>query len=105
MLRVLSLCWVFAHLWFWSWWLSSSHWVTGFGMVLTSLMILMVVSLPGYLFLTLGRLSAPRREVLPDLDAAIVVTKTPSEPWTIVCRVLEAALAQLRRGPLRRLAR
>lgn len=80
---------------FWSWWLSSSHWATGLGMALSSILILMVLGLPAWLFFAVMRLSVPRFDTpIPSLRVTFVFTKTRSEPWPVVQRSIEGALRQ-----------
>lgn len=98
--RGFLLCWLATMVSFWSWWLSSPHWATAFGMALSSVLVLMVLALPVWLFFAVSRLTVPRlgsrdSPMVPAANrAAFVFTKTPSEPWALV-RSIEGALAQV----------
>ncbi|MRU16365.1 glycosyltransferase [Roseovarius sp. A21] len=94
--HILAIIWALAALWFWAWWLHPDHilpgaryWVVTFALSwLFILQILLIV--------------VSRRAVVPALDppnpddvrVAMIVTKTPSEPFSLVRKTLEAMLAQ-----------
>jgi cellulose synthase (UDP-forming) len=92
---MLLAAWAGALYFFWSWWLSSGHVVTLFGMIANSLMFFWVMLVPGTFYVHLARM-ARTNPVLPPprLRVAMIVTKAPSEPWEVVRRTLRAMLRQ-----------
>ena len=81
--------------WFWMWWLGRGHgaW-TAPSVVVTSLFAWVTI-LSVYFFFFVTRMTKPNPALpVPDLRVAMVVTKAPSEPWSVVQRTLEAMLAQ-----------
>lgn len=101
-LWLLILCWAGASVYFWSWWLRLEHvdqaagWIgwAKFGLI---------TALTGWIWFLQGfflsfasravRSSAP--DPLPgEFRVAMIVTKTPSEPFSVLRRTLEAMLAQ-----------
>ena len=100
-LRVLSLATVAAGAWFWLWWLASGHGSWHSPLTLVSTVLLAWVFLtPLYFLFFACRMTRPDPRVpVPDLRAAIIVTKAPSEPWPVVRTTLEAMLAQDYPGP------
>lgn len=87
--------WLVALGWFWVWWLTPSHIVSLYGILLTSFSLAWTTILPGYFFYFAGKM----KMVVPDVEPpagryAMVVTKAPSEPWTMVTKTLEAMLTQ-----------
>ena len=65
-------------------------------MTLVSLIIAWQTVLPAYYFYFVYRMKRPNPEIeIPqDWRVAMVVTKAPSEPWSVVQKTLEAMLAQ-----------
>lgn len=95
--RVIALiaCWAVLLAVFWVWWLRPSHVVTPMGLGLNSLVLLYVSTLPLMYVCAVLRLRRVDRAVpIPRLRTAIVVTKAPSEPWSVVEKTLRAMLAQ-----------
>ncbi len=88
--------WAVASLYFWQWWLDPAH-VVGWGrfVVVTALLLWVQVLGIWYVVFTLraARSSAPD-PVPGQWRVAMVTTKTPSEPWSVVRRTLRAMLAQ-----------
>ncbi len=81
---------------FWAWWLQPAHVVTTQGMIVTSLLIVWSTLIPAYFFLIVWGMRKPNPELpLPDGDVAMIVTKSPSEPWAVVQRTLEAMASQV----------
>jgi cellulose synthase (UDP-forming) len=81
--------------WFWRWWLQADHITNLTGIVVTSLLIGWNTLLPAYYFYFAARMKRPNPAItLPNWRMAMVVTKAPSEPWTIVRKTLEAMLDQ-----------
>lgn len=92
----LVLLWVVLAAWFWRWWLQPEH-IIGMGRyILVTLCILWLFFLQAYfivLFLN-GRKVVASFDDLGQPRIAMVVTKTPSEPFAMVKTTLEAMLAQ-----------
>ena len=94
--RALFGAWIVAAAWFWLWWLDPLH-VIGWGrFVLITLALIWLSAMQAY-FLTIA-LNA-RRPSSPDpaparWRVAMIVTKTPSEPFSVLRPTLEAMLAQ-----------
>jgi len=92
---VLTAGWVVAQLMFWLWWLQPEHVITWPGMVVNTVLLVYLALLPGYFLIVVNRLRGVREDLrIPDLRAAFVVTKAPSEPWPVARQTLEAMLAQ-----------
>src|SRR5215469_3837860 len=93
--RLLVVAWILGQVWFWSWWLGSDHVVTLVGMFINSLLLVWTTFLPAWYLFFLGRVREPNPALaLPAGRVAMVVTKAPSEPWSVVRKTLEAMLAQ-----------
>lgn len=93
--RGLIAAWVAATLSFWHWWLESAHLVSWTGMLFTSLPVLWGTCLPAWYFFFAHRMRQLDPETpLPRGRVAMIVTKTPSEPWSMVRKTLEAMLTQ-----------
>jgi cellulose synthase/poly-beta-1,6-N-acetylglucosamine synthase-like glycosyltransferase len=91
----LIILWLAALIWFWSWWFRPDHVVTVWGMVINSIMIGWTIFLPAYYFFFLYRMKIANPELDPPKGSyAIVVTKAPSEPWSVVAKTLSAMLGQ-----------
>ncbi len=80
---------------FWLWWLKSEHIVSVFGILLTSYVLVWGTVTPAWYFYFAGRMKKPNpRLPVPSGRVAMVVTKAPSEPWSVVRKTLEAMLNQ-----------
>ncbi|GHO66912.1 hypothetical protein KSC_058040 [Ktedonobacter sp. SOSP1-52] len=87
--------WLCSLVFFWTWWLRPEHVVTPFGMILNSLVLLWSTLLPGYYFFFVSRMRQPDMSLpVPPGKIAMVVTKAPSEPWSVVEKTLAAMKAQ-----------
>lgn len=93
---LVAVAWLVSAVVFWRWWLEADHVVTLPGTIINSAIIAFeFLVLPLWFIVFVRRARRPdRRGSLPDLRTAMVVTKAPSEPWTVVQRTLEAMLAQ-----------
>jgi cellulose synthase (UDP-forming) len=78
------------------WWIEPQHWTSMTWIVLNSVPLgIELVVLPIWLYWWLWRMKRPNPALtLPRLRTAMIVTKAPSEPWTVVRMTLEAMLAQ-----------
>ncbi len=93
---VAILIWAALAAYFWTWWLQPSNVIEPGRYILVTTLIFWVFFLQIYflmLFLN-ARKSNSTIEDLGAFRAAMVVTKTPSEPFAVVRRTLEAMLAQ-----------
>jgi cellulose synthase/poly-beta-1,6-N-acetylglucosamine synthase-like glycosyltransferase len=87
--------WVLAFGTFWAWWLRPSHRTDWAGLVLNSLLLLYVTGTPAYFFVTIGRIRRVNPATPPPrVRVAFVVTRAPSERWSMVRGTLQAMLAQ-----------
>ena len=81
---------------FWKWWLEPGHNINTTWFVLSSIAIAWVSLVPLYLILVFSRSRVPAK-ILPlsvGYRVAMVVTKAPSEPFSIVRETLEGMLRQ-----------
>ena len=85
-----------ALLFFWKWWLEPSHNINTIWFVLSTLALAWVSLMPLYLIFIFGRSRIVSKSVaLPrDLRVAMVVTKAPSEPFSVVRETLIGMLRQ-----------
>lgn len=88
--------WAIATGLFWAWWLQPSHWAAPLGMVLNTVLLVTVTAMPAWAYFFLVRMQRlhPGSPFPSDLRLAMVVTKAPSEPWSLVRETLVAMLAQ-----------
>jgi cellulose synthase (UDP-forming) len=90
------LAWVVLSVPAWSWWLQprNSGSLAAF-VVNTGVLAIDAFVLPLWFFFWIWRMRRPDPELeVPELRAAMVVTKAPSEPWPVVRETLEAMLSQ-----------
>lgn len=88
--------WAAGLLIFYSWWFQSDHFVSGFGLLLSTLLLTWTLCLPAYFFFFVFRMKRVSREVLLPAGwrVAMVTTRAPSEPFSVVRKTLEAMLSQ-----------
>jgi cellulose synthase (UDP-forming) len=88
--------WLTALVYFWVWWLDPAHYHGLFGFLTATLVLAWVTFLPAYFLAVFYCGRKPNGPVrLPDGSrVAMVVTKAPSEPFSVVAETLEAMLAQ-----------
>lgn len=96
LLTVLVVSWIIGTLSFWYWALQPSVWVSVPGTLFNIVLLIYVTGVPAWPFYLFLRMQQIRRDlsVPQDLRVAMVVTKAPSEPWTLVQQTLEAMLVQ-----------
>jgi cellulose synthase/poly-beta-1,6-N-acetylglucosamine synthase-like glycosyltransferase len=92
---VLTGGWIVTYALFWVWWFLPAHRTSWETFTVNTVILGSVSTLPVYFLITANRM----RRVSPDLDiprlrVAMVVTKAPSEPWSLVRATLEAMLRQ-----------
>ena len=94
--RIAAVLWVASAIFFWSWWLQPGH-VIGMGrFVASTLCLAWIYFLQAYclfIFLNGARSSAPR-PAIGQWHVAMIVTKTPGEPLSVLKKTLTAMLAQ-----------
>lgn len=94
--RVLVVLWLLATVWFWSWWLRPEHVDYWPRYLVISGLIGWITFLQAFFitfYMRAVRSCAPN-PIPGSLRVAMIVTKTPSEPFAILRRTLEAMLAQ-----------
>lgn len=94
--RILVLMWLFVVGLFWGWWIQPSHYTNLFGMLVNSAILAWSTLMPGYYFFFVFRMKRPNPSlsIASDLKVAIVVTKAPSEPFSVVRKTLAAMISQ-----------
>lgn len=89
-------CWLAAAAWFWHWWLQPEHILPGMRYWALTFGLAWLFYLPTYFIMVFRRARVPSTPP-PDpatTRVAMIVTKTPSEPFSIVRRTLTAMLNQ-----------
>lgn len=88
--------WLIALAYFWQWWLRLEHVGSAFRYATVTVVLVWVTLVPAYFIFIFARARFPAAgTTMPDgARVALVATKTPSEPFALVRRTLEAALAQ-----------
>ncbi|HEY2193156.1 MAG TPA: glycosyltransferase family 2 protein [Actinomycetospora sp.] len=91
----LTVGWIACLVWFWTWWSQPEHRVSWIGLLVNSLVLLYLSVVPGYFILAVNRLRRVNPALsIPPLRVAFVVTRAPSEPWSMARGTLTAMLAQ-----------
>ena len=88
--------WLVAVIYFWNWWLRPAHISGIMCFVVVTLILVWVIFEPLY-FLAMfsgARKPAGAPQLPPESRVAMVVTKAPSEPFSVVAKTLSAMLAQ-----------
>ncbi|HVT65827.1 MAG TPA: glycosyltransferase family 2 protein [Mycobacteriales bacterium] len=94
-LRLLVTGWLCTSALFWLWWLAPSRgaWTLGRGVGTAAMAWLFLLG--AYFLFFACRICRPNPALpFPELRVAIVVTKAPAEPWSVVEKTLRAMLAQ-----------
>lgn len=88
--------WLAALIYFWGWWLQPEHHVSVFGTIITTVALAWLTLLPAYFLLifTYAVKPAGALRIAHDSRIAMVVTKAPSEPFSVVSETLLAMLGQ-----------
>lgn len=88
--------WFAALVYFWVWWLDPAHYVGLAGYVVATATVAWVTLLPAYFMFIFYRAKTPAGPLqLPaGSRVAMVVTKAPSEPFSVVAETLRGMLAQ-----------
>lgn len=88
--------WLISLVFLWEWFLQPIHRVSWSGTIITSLLLGWQTILPGYYFWFVARMKRSNPDIpIPSYwRVAMIVTKAPSEPWSVLQRTLEAMLAQ-----------
>ncbi|MBY6199753.1 glycosyltransferase [Maritalea mobilis] len=93
---LLVILWAAATIWFWAWWLTPDHILPGARYWIASVAFAWLFFLQAFFVLIFRRAVVPAADP-PDpstVRVAMITTKTPSEPFSVVRRTLEAMLAQ-----------
>jgi cellulose synthase (UDP-forming) len=92
----LALAWAGLTVWAWVWWFQPSNSSSPAALLANSgLLAVEMLFLPLWFFFWLSRMKRPNPGLeVPQLRTAMVVTKAPSEPWSMVRETLEAMLSQ-----------
>ena len=95
-LWLLVVLWALATIWFWAWWFSPGHIESVWRYTLVSVLLGWLTFLQCYfVFFTLRAVRSCAPDPVPGgLRVAMIVTKTPSEPFAVIRTTLEAMLAQ-----------
>jgi cellulose synthase (UDP-forming) len=96
-LAACSLLWAVLAATFAHWWLGRSEGADPAGFIVTTIVLFtFLFGFPGafLFFVNRARRPAPELHAPPGLRVAMVVTKTPAEPWALVRHTLEAMLGQ-----------
>ncbi|RUX32885.1 glycosyltransferase [Mesorhizobium sp. M7A.F.Ca.US.011.01.1.1] len=89
-------CWSVTFGFFWFWWLQPGHIEHVIPYMLATLTLVWLTFMPMYFLLNVHAMKKPSSlHTIPERSrVAMVVTKAPSEPFSVVARTLEAMLAQ-----------
>jgi cellulose synthase (UDP-forming) len=95
-LACLALAWGILTAWAWAWWFQPSHSFSPLALAVNSaLLAVEMLFLPLWFFFWLWRMKRPNPALeVPQLRTAMVVTKAPGEPWSMVRETIEAMLGQ-----------
>ncbi|WP_214371255.1 hypothetical protein [Pseudonocardia sp. H11422] len=95
LVAVLTAGWVACLGFFWTWWLQPEHRVGWVGLVVNSLLLGYVTAVPVYFLILANRLREVDPNIaVPPLRVAFVVTRAPSEGWSLARGTLTAMLGQ-----------
>jgi cellulose synthase (UDP-forming) len=91
-----AIAWLLALCIFWEWWLRPEHNIDTLRYVMNTLVLAWTTLLPIYFVALLirARVANPKLGIPVDAAVAMVVTKAPSEPFSVVRDTLVAMLAQ-----------
>lgn len=89
--------WIVAFLFFWAWWLDPAHVTHWPSYVMITIVVGWITLLPAYfIFIFAGaKVAGKNGRAVPNGRIAMVVTKAPSEPFTVVRKTLLAMLDQI----------
>lgn len=88
--------WLAMLVYFWAWWLKPEHYIGFWGFSLVTAILAWVTLLPAYFITLFYRAQKPNGPLQLPLGSrvAMVVTKAPSEPFSVVATTLTAMLNQ-----------
>jgi cellulose synthase (UDP-forming) len=88
--------WIASLFFFWQWWFDPEHVASVSRYVLVTVVLLWVTLIPAYFIFIFSRARVPAEPAAVPCNArvAMIVTKAPSEPLSVVKQTLKAALAQ-----------
>jgi len=91
----LIIFWLILLTFFTIWWFEKRHFITNYGFILNSIIIFWNYFIPAYFFYFVYRMKIVDENLdIPTFRVAMVVTKAPSEPFSILERTLKACLEQ-----------
>ena len=95
-LAVLVACWAAGTIFYWWWWLNPSHAISTWPLIINSVIFFYVTGLPAYSFFFALRMMRINTaiDIQSSTRVAMVVTKAPSEPWSMVKNTLKKMLEQ-----------
>lgn len=94
-LRLFTAMWLSACICFWIWWWQPDHRHGWIGMTFNSLLLLYFTIFPAYFLVLVNRMRAINPNLpVPALRTAFLVTRAPSEPWSVAEYTLKAMLNQ-----------
>jgi cellulose synthase (UDP-forming) len=88
--------WLLSASLFFLWWMQAEHIVGWTKFTINTLLLMWTMVLPGYFFFFVSRMKRvnPKIEIPKDWRIAMIITRTPSEPFSIARKNLQAMLAQ-----------
>jgi cellulose synthase/poly-beta-1,6-N-acetylglucosamine synthase-like glycosyltransferase len=90
-----SLMWVICLVDFWIWWLEPVHQTSAYGSILYGIVLTYLTCYPVFFVVVVNRLQiVSRRLSMPRLRVGFIVTRAPSEPWSVAQATLTAMLNQ-----------
>lgn len=94
--RFLVAAWSAGLLVFYLWWFRGDHMTSMFRFAVNSFLLASTLTMPAYFFFFVSRMKRtnPRIPLPTDWRVAMITTRAPSEPFSVVKRTLEAMLAQ-----------
>ncbi|TCO73339.1 glycosyltransferase family 2 protein [Rhodovulum euryhalinum] len=94
--RLSVLLWVATVVWFWAWWFQPHHNIGTLRYLVVTLAVAWIMFLQAYFLTVMLRACRPSGDLsrMQGARVAMVVTKSPSEPFEVVRRTLEGMLAQ-----------
>ena len=92
--HILAAIWAVAAIWFWIWWLHPDHILPGLRYWIVTIALSWLFILQILLIVVSRRAVVPCSDPPANVRVGMIVTKTPSEPFSILRKTLEAMLAQ-----------
>jgi cellulose synthase/poly-beta-1,6-N-acetylglucosamine synthase-like glycosyltransferase len=94
-ISLFSLLWMICLVDFWVWWLEPGHQTSAYGSILNGIVLTYLTCFPVFFVVAVNRLQiVSRRLSVPRLRVGFIVTRAPSEPWSVAEATLTAMLKQ-----------